>query len=592
MQVTFVRRRSHHRRRRRIIAAAIGVVVIAAVILLREPVTRVLARWRAHRALTQAQGFIAQKDLGNAFLALQVAAQANPGDRAALRMAADVLESAGSNQAVRVRQQVANGHSAPLKDRLALVATALRFNDLIVAESGLANFSPAERGMPDFLKLATAVNFSLKRSDVAEGYLDQLLALEPDNEQMKFNRAVLRMRHANRSIADEAKEQLTRIAAKAGPYQAGALRELARDAAARRQPEEALEWGSRLVALPTATFDDQLFRINLLRLAAKDNATLVAAEQALGARAARSAEEAAQFANWLNVQGRADEARRWLRGLPSAIRQDARVKSAEADVLVVLKDWTALGELLQQGAWGEVSPEIIRLALSARTLADRQRNELRQGVWQEALTLAKADPVALRVLLRLTIYWHWAQEEEDTLYVFARGFPNESWTLASLVSSAYARKDTEALKKAYSLWHVNQPNNQKVTGDWAMLMLLTEPGTAETKASDAAKELAAAEPNNPFFVTAQAYALYQRNQLKAALDLMERLSPSDLNVPGRALYFGLMLAADGQLARADGYLKLAAKADLLPEERDLLVTAQALVSGAPKPMKPAATRKS
>lgn len=591
MQVTFVRRRSH-RRRRRIIAAVIGVALIAAAFALREPATRALAQWRAHRALAQAQGFIDQKDLGNAFLALQVAAQANPGDRAALRMAADVLESAGSNQAVRVRQQVAAGRSAPLNDRLALVATALRFNDLVVAENGLSNFSPAERGLPAFLKLATAVNFSLKHNEVAEGYLDRLLALEPDNEQMKFNRAVLRMRHANRTIADDAQEQLKRFAMKEGPYQAGALRELARDAAAQRAPADALAWGDRLAALPAATFDDQLFRINLLRLAGRDNATIVGAEQAIGARAARTGAEAAQFTNWLDVQGRAKEARQWLRGLPSAIRHDPRVKAAEADVFIGLKDWTALGDSLQQGAWGDVSPEVIRLALSARTLADRQRNELRLGVWQEALNLAKTDPTSLRLLLRLAIYWHWAKEEEDTLYIFARGFPNESWTLASLVSSAYARKDTEALKKAYSLWHQNQPNNRKVTGDWAMLMLLTEPGAADTKASDAAKELAAAEPRNPYFVTADAFGLFQRNQLKAALELMERLPPSDLNVPGRALYFGLMLAADGQLARADGYLKLSAKADFLPEERDLLRTAQALVAGTPTEAKPVAARKS
>lgn len=548
-------------------------------VLLRDSASRVYANWREHRALNQAQAFIEKKDLGNAFLALQVAAQANPGDPAALRIAADVLESAGSNQAVRVRQQLVANRAAPLKDRLALVATALRFNDLVTAENGLADFTPAERGTADYLKLATAVNFALKRSDAADATLEKLLALEPDNAQMKFNRAVLRLRHANKSVATEAQDQLERIAAQSGPLQVAALRELARDAAARGRPGEGLGWAETLVGLPGATFDDRLFRINLLRLAGKDGATIVAAEQALAQQATEKPSDAAQFAMWLNVQGRSSEARKWLGTLPAAMRREPRVKMVEADVLVALQDWNALGEALQHGAWGTVPPEVIRLALSARTLADRQRNELRRGVWQEALTLAKTDATALRLLLRLAVSWRWPGEEEDTLYVLARGYPNETWALASLVSSAYARKDTEALKKAYALWHQNQPKNRKVTGDWAMISLLTEPGRTDSKAKQEAKELAQAEPQNPFFVTTYAFALYQQNQVRDALPLMERLAPNDLRVPGRALYFGLLLASDGQRERADTFLKLAAKADLLPEERELLQTAQALVAG-------------
>ena len=536
--------------------------------------------WREQRAIAQAKGFIDKKDLNNALLALQVAAQANPNNPAAWRVAAEVLESNGSNQAVRLRQQIVSAEPNSLTDRLALAATAMRFSDLQTAETALGSVAPADQRKPEFLKLYAALAFASKRTDDAEAAIDRLLSIEPNDSKMKFNRAVLRLRHANRTLAEEARDQLTHIASKPGPLQPDALRELTRDEATRNRSAQALVWAEKLAALPGASFDDQLLRINLLRLANRSVPTAIA-ESALAIRAGKTPVEAAQFATWLTVQGRANEARPWLAKLPPATRADRRVQVVEGECLAALGDWNALGDALQYGAWGVASPEVIRLALSARTLSERQRTDLRRDVWQEATKLAKNDATSLRVLLRLALYWNWTAEAEDTLFAIANGFPLEVWALNSLVSSAYARKDTVMLKKAYSLWHEIQPQSKKVTGDWVMVTLLTEPSPLETKAKLTARDLAKAEPRNAFFVTTHAFSLYQQGRGKEALDLMEHLAPNELRVPGRAVYYGLLLAADGQFDRADSVLKLTAQADMLPEERALLRIAKAMVSGTP-----------
>jgi predicted Zn-dependent protease len=566
-----------------VIFAIVGLGILAFIVAeARGPAGRMYNEWRERRAIKQAKGFIEKKDVNNALLALQVAAQANPNNPAAWRVAADVLESNGSNQAVRLRQQIVSAVPHSLADRLALAATALRFRDLQSAEVALSGVAAADQNKPEFLKLSAALAFASKRTEDAEATIDRLLAVEPNDAKMKFNRAVLRLRHVNRALADESREQLTAIALKPGPLQADALRELTRDEAARNRPAPALAWAEKLAGLPGAPFDDQLLRINLLRLANQALLT-TAAENSLAERALKDPAEAAQFATWLTVQGRAREARPWLANLPAAVRADPRVRTVEAECLAALGDWNALAEALQAGAWGPVAPETIRLALSARTLSDRQRADLRRDVWQEAIKLTRRDAAGLRVLLRLSLYWNWTTEAEDTLFATASNFPTEVWALNALVSSAYTRKDTATLKKAYSLWHDIQPQSPKVTGDWVMVTLLLEPSPLETKAKIAARDLARAEPRNAFFVTTHAFSLYQQGRRKEALDLMEHLSPAELRVPGRALYYGLILAADGQLERADNFLKLTAKADLLPEERELLRTAQAIVAGAPVP---------
>jgi len=58
------------------------------------------------------------------------------------------------------------------------------------------------------------------------------------------------------------------------------------------------------------------------------------------------------------------------------------------------------------------------------------------------------------------------------------------------------------------------------------------------------------------------------------LKVMNGLSDSQLRDPSLAAYYGVVLAAAGDRARAREFLKLAASAKLLPEEKQLVTKAE------------------
>jgi hypothetical protein len=61
---------------------------------------------------------------------------------------------------------------------------------------------------------------------------------------------------------------------------------------------------------------------------------------------------------------------------------------------------------------------------------------------------------------------------------------------------------------------------------------------------------------------------------KQGLVVLQRLQPAELAQPSVALYYGVLLAATGKANQAMPWLQIAqTKGHLLPEERELLVTA-------------------
>lgn len=577
MIVELKRKKSRRRRRWELLGWLVGLVLLAWVAdTVHRPVLEWYRQGRQQRALRQAKGFLQQRDFANATLALQVAARASPDNPAAWRVAADALEMGGLSSAIRLREQVLAAQPDSFSDQLALAATALRFHELTAAEDALRTVTPANRERTKYLKIVAALGFAQGRSEAADAALQRILQLEPGNTQMKLNRAVIRLRHADAKVAGAARAELAQLAQAGSPLQLAALRELTRDAGVRSRPAEGAPWAAQLVALPDATFDDAVLQLNLQRLL-PPSADTTATEQALARRAAQSSAATASFATWLLVQNRAEEARRWLLTVPATTRQSPEVRAVEADILAALGDWTAVGAALRAGAWGPVAPAITDLALSARTLHVHQRIELRHKVWSECLELAQTDTVTLRVLLRLAHYWQWPEEMEACLLTISRSFPSETWALNALISSAYARRDTAMLKTAYTLYRQAQPSNRRVAGDWAMVTMLQDPSVTETLPRTVARDLHASEPRNPFFTTTYAFALHQQKRTREALLLMDQLTPAELRVPGRALYHGLFLATVGDRRRARECLELAEKATTLPEEKALLQDARSLV---------------
>jgi len=117
------------------------------------------------------------------------------------------------------------------------------------------------------------------------------------------------------------------------------------------------------------------------------------------------------------------------------------------------------------------------------------------------------------------------------------------------------------------------PSSLALKNDLAMMAMLLN--AQELKPYDLALAAYQQDPKNPSVAATYAFALYQQKKPAEALKVMQALNPKALEAPEIASYYGLILKANGQLAGAKTYLKLSAKATLLPEEKALFDQAKA-----------------
>ena len=76
----------------------------------------------------------------------------------------------------------------------------------------------------------------------------------------------------------------------------------------------------------------------------------------------------------------------------------------------------------------------------------------------------------------------------------------------------------------------------------------------------------AAEPENRTFACTYAFSLHLQGKTREGLEVMRKLKPEQLAVPSVAVYYGILLAAAGDVQASKEYLDKSAKAYLMPEE--------------------------
>ena len=80
-------------------------------------------------------------------------------------------------------------------------------------------------------------------------------------------------------------------------------------------------------------------------------------------------------------------------------------------------------------------------------------------------------------------------------------------------------------------------------------------------------------PANAIFSATYAFALFTEGKTSDALKMMETLKDAQLRHPAIAAYYFVMLVENGSMERAHLFLSAANRAQLLPEEQQLLTAA-------------------
>jgi thioredoxin-like negative regulator of GroEL len=529
---------------------------------------RFYVRWQEHKLMRQAHVAFDKNDLRWATMAAQRAYAVEPESADACRMLATVAERQDSPEAIDWRRRVVALNPNSMPDRIALVESALRFQQSAIAAGVLAQV-PAEQ-QNDARYHGTAAHVALTKNDLttAEQHLTMAVRLSPNDPQRQLELAEVQLRSDDRSKRDAGRALAERL--KIDPrVRLDALHVLLDNAGRWRHDSASVELARELDRLPDAPFADRLAALGILR--GLNDPDFTASLTRLEAESTRSAEKAVNLLTWMNSHGLSLLAIDWSKQLPPEMLGSIPLRFALADAYVRLRDWAALKAILQRGSWDGAEP--IRRALQAKAAHESGDAVGFETNWVAAVGAAGADPANLNLLQTIAFQWNWSDKATAVLWMLAENPDAQRDALQALYRYYAAQRDTSGLYRTLSRLVGVIPQDPALRNNFAQISLLLKAETSHARAI--AQDLHKANPHDAAFASTYAFALFQSGDVKGALKIMRQLTPEQLHDPSVAAYFGILLAAAGQNDNATEYFALAEKAKLLPEEEELVAQAKA-----------------
>jgi Flp pilus assembly protein TadD len=523
---------------------------------------------RQEQWLSQARVFLAKADFTNAVLRLQRAIRINPRDAEAYRLMAGLAEADRSASAVGWRARVVEINPHSLEDRLALAQTALVMNDVAMATNALGGVDETGQKTAMYHNLAGAASAAGKRFEEAEAHFAEAARIEPGNASWQLNLAALQMRRTDTNLVAQARARLKQL--RANPeVRCEVLRELIRDALRFQETNAALGLSKELLQQTNAVFRDQLLRLDVLRQT--ENGELKAAVAGCQREATPEPAKIHDLARWQMASGSAREALAWLRTLPSAIETSQPVALLEAECRATLRDWAGLDSSLERQTWGEM--DFTRRAFRSLALRELRLSEAAKTEWASAVKAGEGRQERLVMLLRLAAQWNWPAETEEILWAIFNGYPGEKWAGSALSTALHAQGRTQSLMTLFSKQLAANPADLDAKNNLATVALLRN--APEHRPHELAREVYEKDPKNASYAATYAYSLHVLGKNAEALQVMEQLNPDELEMPMVSGYYGLLLKASGDTAKAKKYLEISSKAVLLPEEKEIFDKAKA-----------------
>ena len=527
--------------------------------------------WKRSHLMGLAHQFLAKADGRNALLCVQQVLRSDPHNLDATRVMAQLTEAARSPSALLWWSRVVELSPHSLDDRLALAHTAMVMRDYATATNALGGVDQAGRNTVAYHNVAGAVAAGANQTALAEAQFMEAARLDPQNQSVQLNLAVVRLHGSNLPALTQARDSLKQLGSNATNsfLRCQALRELAFDALRHRQGDEALLLSKQLLQETNSTFKDRLLRLDVLQEV--QTAGFKPALTAFQHEAGDDPGKIYELATWQMAKASPQDALTWLRTLPSNTQTNQSVELLVAECCTMLQDWRGLQSSIERQNWAEL--EFVRHAFLSRALRSQGLADSSKVEWEQALKAANGQKGSLVMLLRLAAAWNWQTEGEDILLTIVNRYPGEQWAMQSLSRAMYAGGRTRSLMQLFSQESKRVPSDLSMKNNLAMTALLL--GAQELKPYDLARQVYQQSPTNASYVSTYAFSLYRQGKNAEALKVMKTLSPGELQNPSVAGYYGLILKATGDRAKARAYLAWTAKAQLLPEEKILFDQARA-----------------
>ena len=523
--------------------------------------------WQKRHLAQQTQDFFARSDYQSAVLVARHLLQLDPNSVAACRVMADTAEIAGRREALSWRERVVALEPALPENKVALAATALRFGQLDLARKMLDAVSPEARSNVKYHEIAGAIALAEKKPPVAETEFAAALQLDPSNRQLTLNLATIRLTSPDVVTNEKARAELIQLA-QTSAHRLESLRALASDALAHNASVSAETWAAELQAEKGATLSDLLLYLE----ATHKNGTGAAALRDAQSHSTQSPLAAAALITWMNRHALARPALEWALALPQKTLDAPPVPLAVAEAYSFLQDWSGLQAWVEGKNWG--GEEFLRLAVQSHALhhltpADRSSMES-QTAWNAALKATKSRPEQLAAIAQLAEGWDYADDAAEAWWLIANGNENAKEALTALQRLYKAKQNSRGLLRVAKRALELNPADLVAANNCASLGLLL---SGDSSARRLATKLHVENPNDAILNTTYAFALFTEGKTNDALKAMETLKEAQLSHPAVAAYYFVMLVENGSMERAHLFLSAANKAQLLPEEQQLLTVA-------------------
>ena len=506
--------------------------------------------------------------LREAALAGRRALQLNPSNVAGIRLLAELSERAGDRSALGWRRKAIELDPDSIEDTLAFVNCSLQFKDIATAEKTLLQVNEKARETAEFHATAARLAEAKKEIVEAENHWAKAAKLAPENKyyQLQLGLALLRV---NAPAKREAAITMLKQLRSDGKQGAAATRALIIDGIARHANGQDLAvLAHELQNYPDPPFSDRLLYLDLLRQLHDPQFAgfLTDAEKDAAAKPANLA----ALLSWMNANGMSLLAIDFARTLPNDALTEWPVPLTNAESYVKLADWPKLEGLLKDKNWGQF--DFLRHAYLSRAFREEGRPAPADREWMLAQKQAGSQVQFLSVLSRTVSEWGWEKETADLLWMLTKYPEAQLEAFQALYKKYTAAGDTPGLYRVLMRLADLTPADRRIQNNLAQLRLLLSADM--DRARKVAAEVYSKEPSNPDYVSTYAFALYTKGDADGGLKVMNGLSESQLRDPSLAAYYGILLAAVGENEKARKYLKLAASAKLLPEERALVAKAE------------------
>jgi cytochrome c-type biogenesis protein CcmH/NrfG len=558
----------HHKIERSIIKVIVWTVGLILVLVVGSTFGyRQFRAWQQRRLIAEANALVNEGDMKRASLDARRLLQINPKSAEACRIMARVSEKAGLRAALDWRRRVMDLGEATPHDLILLARAGIRFDERPTADAAISRLPESAKETAEYHALLADIAFAQRDGIEMEKQLSVASRLEPANKDYLVRLAALRLGANDFEMRDRGKETLLELQ-KDPAVRRDATRYLAEGALRQGDNSEALTLARQLDNLPGKTYTDRLVLLSALQ-ATRDSGFQAYLEE-LETSSAGDAEQAAALMTWMNLHKMSREAIVWSAKLAPAVIGHKLVQVSVSDAFVTEKDWAGLQRLVKSGNWGTI--DFLRTALSARALRESGNESESAAQWNEAVKKVSANSRHTLMLMETVEKWGWRTEAVDLLWLAAKDPARSDEALRVLYGYFAKNGDTENLYRVLLHRIETQPDDRRIQNNFAQLSLLLKLNV--DRAQKMARELAEKEPANEAYVSTCAFAFFTQGDLKKARKTIESLSDAQLHQPEIAAYYGIILAAAGESARALEFLDLGEKATLLPQEKTLVEKAR------------------